>query len=224
MKEYNFEYTNQNFATFLLFGCLVFIIGTLELFSIYTKIWFIPALAVSLVIPSIIFLLNRKKLKKQGVAFLNEDSIEFHLGDRKQNLPFNSFLTYRILYSQDTILTINFKGDLRLKLFASNYFCKTKQFELLCTDLRRQIENYNLIHHANIRRIKSFYERRASIYVLILLTVLLAVFLISARLFSGFFPVFLPAMIVSIPVAWRNYFRVQKQMKNYLHESLSPSV
>ncbi len=213
MKEYRFEYTNQDFATVLIFGCIVLIVGTLELFSIYTKVWFIPALAISLVIPFLIFWLTRKKLKKQGVAFLNEDSIEFHLGDRRQILPFDTFLSYRILYSQDTILTINFKGDLRLKLFANKYFCRPQQFEILCTDLRRQIENYNLVHHANIRRIKSFYEKKASIYVLILLTMLLAVFLICAKAFSGFFPVFLPAMIVSIPMAWRNYFREQRKMK-----------
>ena len=214
MKEYQFEYTNQNFTTLLTFIC-IFLFGGLVLgcVSILDEKWIPAVFAFGILMSFLIFWLFRKKLKKQGVASLTDDSIEFLLGDRKQLLHFENFASYKIKNLDSTILTINFKGDLRLKLFASNYFCKTKQFEILCNDLRSQIENYNLENHANIIRIKSFYEKKAAPYVLILLTVLLVAFIICARLFSGFFPVFLPAMIVFTPMAWINYFREQRKMK-----------
>lgn len=166
MAKYNFEYADISLM-YRIFFTFYAIFLALTIFLSYES--FNTAAALSLFLfgvgPFIIVWLFRKKIKVNGTANINEDSVEFNLKNFSDTIQFRDIESYMIQIYNGTLLKIRLKDGRKIKINANVYFCNPEQFELFCDDIEHAFERFEIV------REKSFFEKKATYYFIIIMTV-----------------------------------------------------
>src|SRR5689334_5875633 len=106
MREEVFEYTDSKLTLKLLGLCfLIFVIGLLLVPKGKTP-WTLPGLIAAFGIPLTIFLLNKKKIKKEGSVTINDSNAEFKLEGAISKIEYSEIKSFRIEHNIGTILNI----------------------------------------------------------------------------------------------------------------------
>lgn len=222
MRNYNFEYNNQKYATklggllFLLFFVLVFtLIFITRTLSIEKNLSFVLTIIIAGGIPIFLFKNNRKKIKKEGIAIIDNTSITFKLHDVEEKINFEDINSYLIQIYNGTLLNIKFKNGKTFKLFASPNFCDVSLLDAFCQDLETIIEEYKTINNLKLEKKKSFFENAWLFPFLVIITSLFVFFIIYALWKGRSFPVssFLMSLGPLITL-WVGYLTTRKKNLN----------
>jgi hypothetical protein len=210
MKEYIFEYTKQRIA-YLLFLLLFGIIALAAfILSSLFKNFLLLDIISSIILGVLFFLLNKKRIKRNGKAELTENEVVFELSDVKR-VVFNQLKYYYIYDGKNGIIfTLGLLDGTKLKIGANNNFCNDELLKTFLTDLKSAIDTYNVQNQANIIHLESVLARKNSIYILTPITVLIIL---------GFIFTKMPVMIISISftlpiiINWIQYFKLKNNKK-----------
>ena len=218
MKEYQFEYSS-NISILKLLG-LTFspIFGVIFLswfFRAFVKIKVDGVIPVIISIATAILLFNlfKKKCKRYGIAYLDDDKIEFKLGETAEKINFQSINSYKILdVPQAVVLTLHYNDYLKLKIKANYHFANTLKLSELCKDLVPSLEKFKIANHSSLVGEKTFLEKKWYLALIILLT-LAAIVIMCISFELKYLPVKFFAMIGGVSVVWIQYFQQRKKRR-----------
>lgn len=212
MKEYTFEYTRQGF-TYTLFGLsfAFLILGAILGHRFLSDV--VPAgVAVTLLLILSVgfFILNKRKVKRIGVAKLSATNLLLELNELK-NISFSDLKYYYIYNGKNgAVFTLGFINGTKLKMSANDNFCNVEPFKDFLKEFQLVVEKYKAENHSNIIHLESIYAKRQTPYILGVLTVLVI---------AGFCFTTMPVMILPIGVSaglftgWIQYFQLRSQGK-----------
>jgi hypothetical protein len=121
MKTISFEYTDTKFTLRLLTLCfltlLILVITTVNLIGM-------GGLILAFGVPILIFFVNKKKIKKQGIANIFASYSEFTIAAATAKVVYADIRTYQIERYNGIYLKVKFNDGKSFKLQANANFCK----------------------------------------------------------------------------------------------------
>lgn len=218
-KEYNFEYTNEKIAL-LLFGIsLAAFIGLLFCIPyLVPVIGKIPNGLLLIGVPFAIFWFNRKRIKKEGSALVDDNSLKLNLEKGIEEILFSDLKSYKIEHHNGTRLNLKFNVRNKIKLAANSNFSNSHLFEAFCDDLEKVISQYIKVNHSEIVRSPSIFEQKWMQVFLIVATVI-----ITGIFLHAFYVGKAPSTSIYSSVAifiglWVAYFKTKQKNKNRVLE------
>lgn len=223
MKNYEFEYVNNNYLLWLILACcLTFFISIIALFSVFDQDTSIYLLAfLSSIIPFCIYWFNRKKIKKFATAILDDNHTEINHSGVTEFVNFKDINNYKIQTYDGSSIAINRNDDSKIRFNVNPNFCEIEKFNTFCLDLQTAIENYkvsviNAPENATTTAIvtkKSFYESAWILPVLIIVTLILLLILVGNLSDGGDFPYIIIAALLPLGRMWTGYFMARNKKK-----------
>jgi hypothetical protein len=141
-------------------------------------------LILAIGVPLVIFLLNKKKIKKRGTATIDESSALFILANATRRVAYADIRTYQVERYNGTHLRIRYRDGARFTLHADSNFCNADHFDDFCREFENVVQQYKRSHKTELTRTPSMFERAWMLPLLIVLTAGLiggAIFAISLR-------------------------------------------
>ena len=202
MTKYNFEYADISLMYRILFTSYAIFI-TLTLFLFYES--FNTAAFISFLFfiigPFIIVWMYRKKIKVNGTAYINENSLEFNLKNFNDTIQFTDIKSYMVQIYNGVFLRLRLNNGKKIKINANDYFCNPEQFDIFCDDLEQVFVKFK------ITREKSFFEKKGTYYFLVIMTVgilVLTAYAIVTGKKINFGKILISASAIS--TLWLNYY------------------
>jgi hypothetical protein len=174
-------------------------------------IGFIGSLILTFGIPFLIFFMNRKKIKKQGIAGIYDSYSEFKLGGSIDKVVYADIKTYQVERFNGTHLKIKFKDGHNFKLQANSNFCNIEAFDIFCQQFENMVQLYKTSNNIELIRKPSMFEQAWMLPFLIVFTVVMIgaiVFVISGG--KSIPPTFYTSAAIIIPM-WIAYLNVKKR-------------
>jgi len=160
MRTFAFEYTDMKFFmkllgwSFLTFFILLFsMVFTVELIGI------VAGLILTFGVPTLIFYLNKKKIRNDGGATILDEFCEIKLTAASQNVVFANIKTYQIEHYNGAALRIWFRDGTKFKVVANSNFCDEGQFEIFCRELDGVLQQYRKDTNSDLTRKASMFDR-----------------------------------------------------------------
>jgi hypothetical protein len=214
MKQYDFEYTDQRFLFILLASCFALFLGLLfaaVYFSAYLGIG--PSVLLAAGIPILAFLMNKKKLKKEGSARLDSTAITFTLPDYTHTIAFTELQAYKVEHYNGTRLSLMLKDKTKFRLTANDNFTDSGRFEAFCDELEEALYRFSLTANTGLARQPSFFKQKWLPILLGTMTLALAWVVVQALLEGKTPPASLFVSIALFLSLWGAYFKVRKKSK-----------
>jgi hypothetical protein len=212
MRDYNFEYTDTKFTLKLIgLSFLAFVVLLIAMVVTVDLLGIAGALILAFGVPVLIFFLNKKKIKKIGTANIYDSSSEFKLADSTEKVVYADIKTYQVERYNGTHLKIKFKDGKDFKLQANSNFCNSDQFDILCGEFEKTVQQFKSTNNVELTRKPSMFERAWMLPFLIILTAGLIggiVFAISQG--KSIPPTFYTSAAIVIPM-WIGYFNARKR-------------
>lgn len=217
MKEYSFEYTKQGVAYLLFVLCFAIMGLEILLLKILLPSYLLKNLGqfYLLVMPLIaiavaLFLLNKHRIKRTGIAKLSMSDLTMELNQ----LTHIAFADLKYYYTYDgkngPAFTRGLINGTKFKIAANNNFCNDNLIRVFLTDFSSTIENYNAQNKANIIRLESVFARKRVPYILSVLTILI----ILGSCFTHMPVMILPiSFSLSLLISWIRYFQLKSNNK-----------
>jgi hypothetical protein len=172
MSDYNFEYTDTKFTLKLLgLSFLAFVVLLIAMVVTVDFIGIVGGLLLTFGVPVLLFVLNKKKIKKLGMANISDSSSEFKLADSTEKIDFANIISYRVERYNGTSLVIKRKDGKDFKLRANTNFCNAEHFDTFCQELDKAIQHYKTSNNVELTRKKSMFEKTWMLPLLIVMTV-----------------------------------------------------
>lgn len=152
MREEVFEYTDSKLTLKLLGLCFLIFVVIAVLAPKGKTPWTLPVLIAAFGIPLTIFLLNKKKIKKEGSVTINDSNAEFKLEDSVSKIEYSEIQSFKIEHNIGTILNIKLKNGTRFKLEANSNFCDHFQFDEVCQLLKKSIRQFKSSNNVPVIR------------------------------------------------------------------------
>ena len=214
MREFNFEYTDEKFTVKLLvLSFLAHAVLLIAMLVTIDLIGIIGALILAFGVPILIFLLNKKKIKKNGTANIYDSSSEFKLAGSIEQVVYKEIKTYQVERFNGTQLVIKLKDGKKFKLQANSIFCNSDQFDIFCEELEKSVQQFKSTNNAELTLQPSIYERAWMLPFLIILTTGLIGRIVFAKFQEKSIPsTFYTMALIVIPM-WIVYFKARKRRK-----------
>jgi ABC-type multidrug transport system fused ATPase/permease subunit len=167
------------------FASLVFtFVLEVTFFLNYLSTW--AFIIILVLVPALIFLLGKKRIKQHGRAVLNSDSLEIQLHNTHQTIQFDELKSYLIQFYQGVVLKFKLRDGRKYTIVANNNFLDAKQFGQFCTHLEHKIEKYYTAKKIASIREKSFLEKKSTYYFLKCAYYFLVIMSLAIVLISGY--------------------------------------
>jgi hypothetical protein len=112
---------------------------TLLFITLLLNLGLLIFISISLGIPVLIFWLNRKKIRKNGFATINNNEVEFNLNGIKEKINLNEIENYQIQIYNGTTLNIKLKSGKNIGIVSNSFFCNPIKFNIFCQELENTI-------------------------------------------------------------------------------------
>ena len=157
MKNYSFEYDDDKLKiklfliSFLLFFVLFFGLMFLKFLNFFFLI------SISLGIPILIILANIKRIKKSGIAEIENEKIKFNFEGIEKEINFTDIKSYFINSNNGSSLTLKLKNGKMYGVISNRYFSNPIRFTQVCHTFETEFEKYNTVNNIELKREKSFF-------------------------------------------------------------------
>lgn len=173
MKEYSFEYTDQKYLIKLALFCFI-LAGASTFFIVKLEVTGLLPVITALGFPVVIFLINKKKVKKIGFSKIDNSFVEFELNGIQSRINFSEIESYLIESYNGVSLQMKLCNKTKITVTANSNFSKSDLLGNFCVDLENAIEEYKKeSNNAEIIREKRFFERTWVLPFLIILSLIL---------------------------------------------------
>lgn len=213
MREYSFKYTDSGYIIKLFL--VSFFVAILTLFITVTNANIfgpIVSVTLSMVASILIFILNKKKIKKFGVAHIFISHSEFKLAGFTEYVYYSNIRTYQIERSSSGVhLRIKFKDGNEFKLQANSNFCDDSQYNTFCQEFEKVIQQYKTENNVELIRKPSMFEQAWMLPFLIVLTVsIIGFFILIFSQGKRIPPALFTSLVVTIPM-WLGYLKARSK-------------
>lgn len=210
MKEYDFEYTNQEIAYALFFISFAIIIGCSLMLRKLISNYILFDVIFSIALGVVFFLITKQRIKKRGKARLTDSEVILELSATK-TLRFNS-LKYYYLYNgkNGIVFTLGLLDGAKFKMGADNNFCNIEPLESFLKDFESAIGSYNTQSQTEIIHLTSILARKNAVYVLLVLTILTIAGYIFTKMPLMCIPI---GFTLPVIINWIQYFRLKQANK-----------
>lgn len=220
MKEYNFEYSNQKYATklFLIcfgigFGLFFGIFGLSKIVKLSGTYFLLVYIMFIIGIPFLIFWRNRKNIKKIGSAKLDENKVQFIYENNIKEIDFSNIQNYLVQTYNGTLLQMKLLNGEKFKMFSNSNYCNTLEFDKFSYDLEIKLENFKKLNNTSIIRKKSFFERVWIYPFLIIMTIFVAIIVFYGFYVGKGFSLKLITVIFPLISLWAGYYSAKNRNK-----------
>jgi ABC-type multidrug transport system fused ATPase/permease subunit len=214
LTDFRFEYSRQSIIVRLLFIAVpTFITLFISTFFILQYIGLLTCIILTIVVPILIFYLNRKKIKANGRAILTADRVTFELVDNKVTYEFKDIKSYTIQYYHGLALNLRLKEGKKFRLLANDNFCKPEKFSKFCRAFEKTLDTFESLNKTSSIRGKSIFEKQWFFVLLITLTALAIGALIYASLADKAKPGSILISIGALISLWTGYFATKTSRK-----------
>jgi hypothetical protein len=210
MKTISFEYTDTKFTLRLLTLCfltlLILVITTVNLIGM-------GGLILAFGVPILIFFVNKKKIKKQGIANIFASYSEFTIAAATAKVVYADIRTYQIERYNGIYLKVKFNDGKSFKLQANANFCNPIQFDTCCREFESVIQQYKANNNVQLTRKPSMFEQAWMLPFLVILTMGLAggvIFAVSNG--KSIPPTFYTSAVIVIPL-WVGYLSARRKKR-----------
>ncbi|MFY7665508.1 hypothetical protein [Flavobacterium sp.] len=152
-----------------------------------------------------------KKIKRNGFATMNNDTIEIILEDESVVFSYHDIKNYTLSFNQNIALVLEFKNENSVSIVSSSSFCETSKFELFCREFECEILKRFSEEPIKKENPTKFFEKKWFRAFLVILTLSFGILLVIAiatgtKISSAFF-IALSAVIT----LWVRYSSFKKE-------------
>lgn len=187
MKTYEFEYTDTKHLNRLMVSSFIIFLLLLICMSIFfdTGNDDMVNLIIPIGIPLLIFVINIKKIKKQGTATIHDSYTEFELSDTSFKINYKDIVSYQITRYTGITFIIKLKDDEAFKLRAESHFSDSQKLDDFCQAFESTIEMFKASNIVELSKKLSNLEK-PGVYPIIIITTIVLLLLISYAFYKGF--------------------------------------
>ncbi|WP_053405135.1 hypothetical protein [Persicobacter sp. CCB-QB2] len=212
-KEFPFEYTDEKFSLLLILSCIIIffiLIYTTALNNDLLGGHFV-ALLLSVGVPLIIFIINKKKIKQQGKGIIHDSFFEVVFEKSRTKINFSEIKSYNIRHYRGSILKIRLINETSIKLVANSNFCDHSYFKSFINELEKSLLLFSDSQHHNLNKEKSIFEQKWFFIFLISMTTII-ILGVPLAIISGYkwASIFFLLLFTFIFPLWLGYVLKQK--------------
>jgi lipopolysaccharide export LptBFGC system permease protein LptF len=214
MENYIFEYDDNKLKIKIFF--ISFILSVIIFFGLifFNLSNFFFLIFGTIVIPALIIKLNLKKIKKNGIAIMENGKIIFNLNNVKKEIEFKEIDNYFINSHKGSSLSLKLKTGKRFGIVSNIYFSNPIRFTEVCQIFETEYEKYKKVNNIKTTREKSFFEKKWIFPFLVIFTIII-ILLVAYVIYKGQnFTVAFFVAISGLFTTWSGYLSVKKKRKN----------
>jgi lipopolysaccharide export LptBFGC system permease protein LptF len=214
MENYIFEYDDNKLKIKIFF--ISFILSVIIFFGLifFNLSNFFFLIFGTIVIPALIIKLNLKKIKKNGIAIMENGKIIFNLNNVKKEIEFKQIDNYFINSHKGSSLSLKLKTGKRFGIVSNIYFSNPIRFTEVCQIFETEYEKYMKVNNIKTTREKSFFEKKWIFPFLVIFTIII-ILLVAYVIYKGQnFTVAFFVAISGLFTTWSGYLSVKKKRKN----------
>ncbi len=179
MKRFDFEYDNDNLKLKLFIISIILFLGVFFVNIYFNILNFFSSFLISTLIVFLILFFNKKKIKRIGIAEINNEKISFNLNGMEQIINFYEIENYTLYSFKNGIsLNLKLKKGTKFGILSNSYFSNPSNFINVCNEFEKKIKNYRKEKNIDLVTEKRFIDKYWVFPFLLIITIVIMIILV----------------------------------------------